>query len=157
MCSISIPLCAQSYERRSKAIKGIKEAKYWSDISADMMSEEEKVDDQYVRHPPLYRSERLNKFVHKLDHRLSKCLSDRPRITRVLGSPHKALPPINAKKWTVNHARTSSRRIFDTPDAVCHGYSRINDEEEEEEDQEEEDEQLPGMSSDSEFSTGDSE
>ena len=152
MCSISIPLCAQSYER-SKAIKGIKEAKYWSDISADMMSEEEKVDDQYVRHPPLYRSERLNKFVDKLDHSLSKyCLSDRPRITHVLGSPHKALPPINAKKWTVNHAWTSSRRIFDTLDAVCHGYSRINDE-----DQEEEDEQLPGMSSDSEFSAGDSE
>ena len=49
--------------------KNLKKKKYWSAVTAEMMSEEEKVDDtyMYVRYPPSYRSERLNKFIQKLD------------------------------------------------------------------------------------------
>ena len=138
----------QSYERRSKSVKlGTKEAKYWSDVSAEMMSEEQKVADKYIRHPPLYRSQRLNEFVDKLDHRLSKCLSDRPRISRILGSPHKPTPPMNAKKWTIT-AHSLSRKIFDN-----HADPTGDEEQNEDFDGE----QLTSQSSDSEFSAGDSE
>ena len=58
---IAVILFMQCYERCSKAIKNTseKEKKYWSDITADMMSDEEKEGDTYIRHPPGYRSERL--------------------------------------------------------------------------------------------------
>jgi len=36
-----------------------KETKFYADITADM-SEEEQVGNVYVRHPPHYRSEKLN-------------------------------------------------------------------------------------------------
>ena len=36
------------------------------------MSDEEKVDDTFVRHRPNYRSAKLNKFIDKLDARYEK-------------------------------------------------------------------------------------
>ena len=91
----------QSYERRSKAIKKTseKEKKYWADVTADMMSDEEKMGDSYVRHPPDYRSERLNRFIQKLDERLGSTPSSHARHTRVLGSPVEKRIPANAKAW----------------------------------------------------------
>lgn len=43
-----------------------------------MMSEEEKDGEVYVRHAPAYRSNSLNRFISKLDHRLD---SDVPNKT----------------------------------------------------------------------------
>lgn len=83
--------------------------KYWSDITPDMMSEEEKVGDTYVRHPPSYRSSKLQEFIDKLDARLEKRTNDRPRISRTIGSPRKATPPFTARKWTIKQGGQTSR------------------------------------------------
>ena len=44
----------QSYERRSKVVKEGKEAKMWAEVTPEMMSEEEFVEEDniYLRHPP---------------------------------------------------------------------------------------------------------
>ena len=93
----------QSYERRSRAVKAtsVKERRYWAEVTADMMSDEEKVGDKYVRHPPSYRSERLNRFSNKLDSRLETTPSRHARHIRVLGSPVDRQPPSRAKTWMV--------------------------------------------------------
>lgn len=64
-----------------------------------MMSDEEKVGDTYVRHPPAYRSERLNRFIQKLDSCLDSTPSRHARHTRVLGSPVEKRIPARAKSW----------------------------------------------------------
>jgi len=57
----------QSYERRSSVVHPGKEADYWMDITPDMMSDEEKINDVYVRHPPSYHSEKFHNYLIKLD------------------------------------------------------------------------------------------
>ena len=66
-----------------------------------MMSDEEKVDDTYVRHQPSFRSVRLNNFIQKLDGRIEKTPSSHPRHIRVLGSPVEKSAPENAKPWMI--------------------------------------------------------
>lgn len=82
-------------------LKGSKEEQYWKDFTPDMMSEEERVGDKYVRHPPSYRSKKASRFIDKLDARLSST-SDRARFNRVIGSPRNRPAPLRAKKWTIN-------------------------------------------------------
>ena len=91
----------QSYERRSRAIKATseKEKKYWSDVTPDMMSDEEKDGNTYIRHPPSYRSERLSRFIERLDSRLDRTPSRHARHARVLGSPIEKQAPARAKSW----------------------------------------------------------
>ena len=74
-----------------------KERKYWGEVTPDMMSDEEKVGDKYIRHPPSYRSDRLNRFIQKLDSRLESTPSGHARHTRLLGSPVEKEPPVRAK------------------------------------------------------------
>ena len=62
----------QAYERRACVVRPGNEAKFWVDVTADMMSEEERVGDRYVRHPPSYRSQKRSKFIMKLDQHASK-------------------------------------------------------------------------------------
>jgi len=78
-----------------------KETKFWADVTADMMSEEERVGDVYVRHPPHYRSEKLNKFIRKLDERASKKSKSHARFSRKEGSPRKLPIPKHAKQWMI--------------------------------------------------------
>ena len=78
-----------------------REASYWCDVSAEMMSEEEKIGDNYVRHPPSYRSKKMNEFIQVLDGRAEKKGSTHPRIGRVLGSPRNGAVPSGAKSWIV--------------------------------------------------------
>jgi len=78
-----------------------KETKFWADITADMMSEEEQVGDVYVRHPPHYRSEKFNKFIGKLDERASKKSKSHARFSRKEGSPRKVPIPKHAKQWMI--------------------------------------------------------
>ena len=47
-------LCTQSYEHRAKMVKQRREAELWADVSLEMMSEEEKVRQMYIQHPPAY-------------------------------------------------------------------------------------------------------
>ena len=66
-----------------------------------MMSDEEKVGDNYIRHQPSFRSERLNRFILKLDHCLESTPSRHARHTRILGSPVEKTAPVRAKKWMI--------------------------------------------------------
>ena len=76
-----------------------REASFWADVTADMMSDEEKVEDKYIRHPPDYRSEKFSKFLDKLDHRATSKCKHHARFKRDLGSPRIKSPPANAKPW----------------------------------------------------------
>lgn len=87
----------QSYERRCKAVRGAKERKYWNDVTVDMMSDEERAGEKWVRHRPSYRSELFNRFIDKLDCRAAN--GERARFPRDLGSPRSKNPPTCAKKW----------------------------------------------------------
>lgn len=64
-----------------------------------MLSDEEKVGDTYVRHQPSFRSERLNKFIQKLDERIDNTPTTHPRHPRLLGSPVARPVPEHAKPW----------------------------------------------------------
>ena len=66
-----------------------------------MMSDEEKQDDVFVRHPPDYRSDAMSTFIAKLDARCVKKLTTHPRGKRKQGSPRKLCVPRRAKKWMV--------------------------------------------------------
>lgn len=57
------------FECCGKQVKGTKKAQYWSDITAEMKSDEEKQGDVYILHPPSYQSSSLTKFIEKLDSR----------------------------------------------------------------------------------------
>ena len=65
------------------------------------MSDEEKEGEEYVRHPPSYRSGALNTFISKLDERLDTTKDKHPRVGRRLGSPHQKPVPEGCKKWLV--------------------------------------------------------
>lgn len=90
----------QIYERRAKSVKA-KEMPLWQQITADMMSDEEKRGDLFVRRQPSYRSEKLNSFLSKLDHRFEKQHSQQPRTKRLIGSPVAKPVPSQAKKWMI--------------------------------------------------------
>ena len=98
----------QSYERRGKVVKEGKEAALWADITPEMMSEEDKQEDVYIRHAPSYRSDSLNRFLEKLDQRLESEINMRkhPRLKRKLGSPRKKAVPPGCKKWMVKRTVT---------------------------------------------------
>ena len=90
----------QAYERRCKAVRGSKEQKYWKDITVEMMSDEERVGEKWVRHRPSYRSDLFNRFIDKLDGRATTI--DRARFPRDAGSPRVKHPPQCAKQWMLS-------------------------------------------------------
>ena len=100
----------QSYERRGKVVKEGKEALLWAEVSPDLISEEEKEGDVYVRHPPSHRSDSLNKFIKKLDQRLDSKMDRKthPRLGRRLGSPRDKTVPPGCKKWMIKTSREST-------------------------------------------------
>ena len=68
------------------------------------MSEEDRDGNRFIRHPPDYRSMKVQQFIDKLEKRLEKRVSansSKARFIRILGSPRQAALPRNAKKWTV--------------------------------------------------------
>ena len=60
-----------------------------------MMSDEEKVGEKLIRHPPSHRSELFTKFIRKLDNRCSSFTH--ARFPREVGSPALKGPPANCK------------------------------------------------------------
>ena len=63
-----------------------KEQSYWKDVTADMMSDKERMSDIYLRHPPSYRSEKFHKFLMKLDERAAAKGNSHARFKRQEGS-----------------------------------------------------------------------
>ena len=78
-----------------------REAELWADVFPEMMSDEDKEGEVYVRHQPSYRSKALNTFISKLDERLDSSKDRHPRVARRLGSPHKKPAPEGCKKDSV--------------------------------------------------------
>ena len=81
-----------------------KEAKVWAEVTPEMMSEEEFVEEENVclRHPPSHRSGVLNKFIERLDMRVeATIIRVNPRIERRLGSSKTVTMPKFAKPWTI--------------------------------------------------------
>ena len=106
----------QLFERRARTVREGKEARFWSDITADMMSDEEKVGNSYVRHPPAYRSKKLNDFISKLDQRSAKG-SSHPRKKRISGSPRECTVPSNAKSWMIHDQCSAEAQPSLTPNS----------------------------------------
>ena len=106
----------QSYERRGKVVKDGKEAKLWSEVSTEMMSDEEREGEGYVRHQPHYI------IIKKLDSRLdsTKGIEKHPRMDRRVGSPHEKPIPEGCKKWIV---KKSLIPVAEVPDTESEGVS----------------------------------
>ena len=92
----------RSYERKSKVLRGDHEKKYWSDVTPEMMSEEERVGDRWLQHLRSYRSFKLTQFIAKLDSRAPN--NKHARFPRDIGSPVQMHIPPQAKDWTVNQS-----------------------------------------------------
>ena len=61
-------------------MKDGKEAELWSEVSPEMMSDEEREGEGYVCHQPHYRSRSLNSFIKKLDSRLDSTKKKKKNI-----------------------------------------------------------------------------
>lgn len=96
----------QTFERRSKYVKKGNETKYWDCVAPEMMSDEEKRGDTYVRHQPEYRSQLFTDFIDKLDERCAKKQSNHARYKRIVGTPCKVPIPAGIKSWMTNHQMT---------------------------------------------------
>ena len=86
-----------------------KEAKFWNDVTVDMMSDEEKRDELYVRHQPTYRSNTLNVFIKKLDERSAASSTTHSKFQRIIGTPVKKAVPPSTKKWIVRPMSSSPK------------------------------------------------
>ena len=90
-------------------MKAGREAEKWRDVTAEMMSDEEKRGDVYVRHRPDYRSDRFNTFIDKLDKRCEeKATSHHARFKRRVGTPLKTPQPQQVKSWMVKELATDN-------------------------------------------------
>lgn len=74
----------------------------WKEVTPAMMSDEEELDDVYVRHRPAYRSALFNSFIDKLDERENHLNPSRPRHKRQLGEVVDVPIPNEAKKWMID-------------------------------------------------------
>ena len=81
-------------------------------MTVDMMSDEEKVGDDWIRHHPSYRSHKFNSFINTLD---SRSDANRARFPRAIGSPREKAAPPTAQKWMVqipNEGHHESPALF---------------------------------------------
>ena len=81
--------------------KAGREVELWADVYPEMMSDEEKEGEEYVRHQPMYRSKALSSFISNLDERLDSAKDKHPCVTRKLGSPREKPLPEGCKKWLI--------------------------------------------------------
>ena len=65
------------------------------------MSDEERKDNYYIRHPPSYRAKVLDQFIKKLEARLDQEKGTHPRMERRPGSPINKELSSRFKKWTI--------------------------------------------------------
>ena len=79
-----------------------REAQAWKDVLPCMMSEEEDTGpNTFERHRPLWRSQKLNRFLEKLDTRFKKSKKTTPARERSYGEELSVPAPQYAKLWMV--------------------------------------------------------
>ena len=113
----------QAFERRARFVRAGREADKWKSVTPDMMSEEEKREDFYVRHQPEYRSQKLNSFITKLDERSERNIAVHARFKRKIGTPLKVPPPKGIPSWMVT--------CSDEPDNGEHDLSDLDNDDNE--------------------------
>lgn len=96
-----------------------KEQSYWKDVTADMMSDEERVGDIYVRHPPSYRSEKFHKFLMKLDERVATKSNSHARFKRQEGSVVEKIAPVNCKLWMLKKENITERTTTESESSTA--------------------------------------
>ena len=103
-------------------MKAGREAERWKDVTAEMMSDEEKREDVYVRHRPDYRSDRFNSFIDKLDQRCEKkATSHHARFKRRVGTPLKTPQPQHVKSWMVKELTTDNNTLTEHSGSTQNG------------------------------------
>ena len=113
----------QAYERRSSVVRPGKEADYWKDVTPDMMSDEEEVDDVYVRHSPSYRCEKFHNYLMKLDKRVAaKGKNVHARFQRQEGAVIEKNPPPNCKPWMI---KSQVVQMHPVEESVQHGCDQL--------------------------------
>ena len=95
----------------------------------DMMSEGDSCGEEYIRHPPKYRSDKLNKFITRLDERSVKRNATQPRKIRRCGSPVEVVVPENAKRWIIrkDYRNSGGHVEEDEADIVSENTSTENE------------------------------
>ncbi len=86
-------------------VKGEKERKKWNELIPEMMSEEEKNEDKFVRHPPSFCLAKVKQFIGKLERRLDRKPS--MRVRRVEGS--RSVPILVQKS---GHLKVHQRKLL---------------------------------------------
>jgi hypothetical protein len=96
-----------------------------------MMSDEERVGDKYIRHPPSYRSDMLSCFIEKLESRLDSTPSYHACHKRELGSPVEKQAPARAKNWMLKDAEGAAVTNEDlgSPASDLESFGMAEDEE----------------------------
>ena len=89
----------------------------------EVKSDEEKVGDKWIHHPPSYRSELFSRFIEKLYSRASDA-----RFPRDIGSPRQKEAPSSAKAWMLAHSTMNAS----TSSVPSDGREAENDNESEE-------------------------
>ena len=87
-----------------------KESSYWKDVTAEMMSDEERVGDIYLRHRPSYRSEKFHNFIIKLDERAATKGNNHARFKWQEGSVVEKAAPMNCKPWMIKKDAVTEER-----------------------------------------------
>ena len=87
-----------------------KESSYWKDVTAEMMSDEERVGDIYLRHRPSYRSEKFHNFIIKLDERAATKGNNHARFKWQEGSVVEKAALMNCKPWMIKKDAVTEER-----------------------------------------------
>lgn len=108
---LPVPLCQSLNFRQCKKAKQVTPAvaKYWKDVTVEMMLDEEKRGEIYVRHQPTYRSDTLNAYIKKLDKCSAEASTFNAKFPRVVGTPTKKAIPPSTKKWIVRQMSASPK------------------------------------------------
>ena len=97
------------------------EMKAWKYMRADMMSEEENDGDGFIRHRYSWRSDKLNKFIEKLDKRHGKSTRAGPAKKRIYGQMITKQTPENLPPWMVAKADA------DNDDTAAHNEDALSE------------------------------
>ena len=87
-----------------------KESSYWKDITAEMMSDKERVGDIYLRHRPSYHSEKFHSFIIKLDEQATTKGNNHGRFKWQEESVVEKAAPMNCKPWMIKKDAVTEER-----------------------------------------------